>query len=64
VKSAVDNPSRLATRIRLHAAHMVGIQGFGYLGQALSAAEIFAALYGVIVFRPSMPAMPGTYAPV
>jgi transketolase len=40
VKSAVDDLSRLATRIRLPAAHMVGIQGFGYLGQALSAAEI------------------------
>jgi len=43
---------RLATRIRLNATHMVAIQGFGYLGQALSAAEIFAALFGGGVFRP------------
>lgn len=37
---------RLAARIRLNAAEMVAIQGFGYLGQALSAAEIFAVLFG------------------
>jgi transketolase len=48
----VGNLSKLATRIRLHAVHMVGIQGFGYLGQALSAAEIFAALYGGGLLRP------------
>jgi transketolase len=48
----VENLPALATRIRLHAVHMVGIQGFGYLGQALSAAEIFAALYGGGVMRP------------
>jgi len=48
----VEDLARLATRIRLHAVHMVGIQGFGYLGQALSAAEIFAALYGGGLMRP------------
>lgn len=37
---------RLAAKIRLHATKMVAIQGFGYLGQALSSAEIFAALFG------------------
>jgi len=37
---------RLATRIRLRATEMVAIQGFGYLGQALSSAEIFAVLFG------------------
>jgi transketolase len=37
---------RLAARIRLRATRMVAIQGFGYLGQALSAAEIFAVLFG------------------
>jgi transketolase len=36
----------LAARIRLHATRMVAIQGFGYLGQALSSAEIFAVLFG------------------
>jgi transketolase len=37
---------RLATQIRLSATRMVAIQGFGYLGQALSSAEIFAVLFG------------------
>ncbi len=37
---------RIATRIRLQATAMVAIQGFGYLGQALSSAEIFAVLFG------------------
>jgi transketolase len=37
---------RLATRIRLNAVRMVARQGLGYLGQALSSAEIFAVLYG------------------
>jgi transketolase len=37
---------RLATRIRIRATDMVAIQGFGYLGQALSSAEIFAVLFG------------------
>src|SRR6516165_6173606 len=42
---------RLATQIRLHATRMVAIQGFGYLGQALSSAEIFAVLFGSGVVR-------------
>jgi len=37
---------RLAARIRVCATNMVAIQGFGYLGQALSSAEIFAVLFG------------------
>ena len=40
---------RLAARIRLNATRMVAIQGFGYLGQALSSAEIFAALFGDVL---------------
>jgi transketolase len=49
VSAGLRSPSelrRLATRIRLSATRMVAIQGFGYLGQALSSAEIFAVLYG------------------
>lgn len=37
---------RMATRIRLHAIRMIAIEGFGYLGQAFSSAEIFATLFG------------------
>jgi transketolase len=37
---------KLSNRIRFHATHMVAIQGFGYLGQAMSAAEIFATIFG------------------
>jgi transketolase len=40
---------RLAARIRIRATDMVAIQGFGYLGQALSSAEIFAVLFGGIM---------------
>jgi transketolase len=36
----------MAARIRSNAVQMVAIQGFGYLGQALSSAEIFAVLFG------------------
>jgi transketolase len=43
----------LALRIRLRAVRMVAPQGLGYLGQALSSAEEFAALYGVVV-RPGV----------
>src|ERR1700757_3933823 len=42
---------RLATAIRLRAVPMVARQGFGYLGQALSAAEQYAAVYGT-AYRP------------
>jgi transketolase len=46
-QSSVDAAAlrRLATRIRIRATHMVAIQGFGYLGQAFSSAEIFAVLF-------------------
>ena len=39
----------LALRIRLRAVRMVAPHGLGYLGQALSAAEEFAALYGAVI---------------
>jgi len=42
---------RLATAIRLRAVAMVAPQGFGYLGQALSAAEQYAAVYGAAYRR-------------
>jgi transketolase len=41
----------LAARIRINAVRMVAIQGFGYLGQALSSAEIFAVLFGGDLLR-------------
>jgi transketolase len=56
---------RLAARIRANATRMVAIQGFGYLGQALSSAEIFAALFGSGVMRPGYDRFvlsPGHYA--
>lgn len=43
---------QLAARLRLQATRMVAIQGFGYLGQALSSAEIFAVLFGGGFVRP------------
>lgn len=36
---------RFADRLRLRAVRMVAPHGFGYLGQMLSSAELFAALY-------------------
>ncbi|MDG4830560.1 1-deoxy-D-xylulose-5-phosphate synthase N-terminal domain-containing protein [Solwaraspora sp. WMMD1047] len=48
---AAEELPRLAARIRLHAVRMVAMHGLGYLGQALSAAEVFAVLYGR-VYRP------------
>jgi transketolase len=42
---AVDDASRLADQIRLRAVKMVAPHGFGYLGQALSSAELLAALF-------------------
>ncbi len=44
----ITGPTRLgalADRIRLRAVRMVAPHGFGYLGQALSSAELFAALF-------------------
>ncbi len=46
---AVAAARRLATAIRLRALRMVARRGFGYLGQALSSAEQFAVLYGLVV---------------
>jgi transketolase len=43
--------SRVAARVRLNAVRMVAIQGFGYLGQVLSSAEIFVALFAGCAFR-------------
>jgi transketolase len=42
---------RLAARVKLNATRMVNIQGFGYLGQALSAGELIATLFGGGFFR-------------
>jgi transketolase len=42
---AVDEVSRFADQIRLRAVNMVAPHGFGYLGQALSSAELLAALF-------------------
>ncbi len=55
---------RLATQIKLDALDMISIQGFGYLGQALSAAEQFAVLFGAVL-RPGRDRFvlsPGHYA--
>ena len=53
VRLPLEGPGlrRLATQIRLQAIRMVAIQGFGYLGQALSSAEVFAVLFGGGVLR-------------
>lgn len=45
VSHAVNDVSRFADQIRLRAVKMVAPHGFGYLGQALSSAEIIAALF-------------------
>ena len=41
----VDDVARFAAQIRLRAVKMVAPHGFGYLGQALSSAELLAALF-------------------
>ena len=51
MQSASPDLPRLATAIRLRAVQMVAPQGFGYLGQVLSAAEQYAAVYGA-AYRP------------
>lgn len=43
---AAPDLARLADQLRLDALRMVAPHGFGYLGQVLSSAELFAALYG------------------
>ena len=55
-------PSTLATRIRLNAVRMIAPQGFGYLGQALSAAEQVAAFFTVAAQgRDRLVCSPGHY---
>ncbi len=51
-RQAIYDLRRLATQVRLSATRMVAIQGFGYLGQAFSSAEIFAVLFGAGLVRP------------
>lgn len=48
-----DDLKRFADRIRLDAVKMVQPHGFGYLGQALSAAEVIAAVY-LTAYRPDV----------
>ncbi|WP_245839722.1 transketolase [Mycobacterium aquaticum] len=55
---------RAAWRIRRRAVDMVAIEGFGYLGQALSVAELAAVLY-LVALRPGQDRLvvsPGHYA--
>jgi transketolase len=65
-EAAVQRLRSLATRIKLDALDMVAIQGFGYLGQALSAAEQFAVLFGEVIRHGSdrFVLSPGHYAVV
>jgi transketolase len=57
---------RLAIQIKLDALEMIAIQGFGYFGQALSAAEQFAVLFGEAIRhgRDRFVLSPGHYAVV
>jgi transketolase len=48
---SVSELQQIAARVRLDAIQMVSIQGFGYLGQALSSAEIFTALFAGDLLR-------------
>ncbi len=45
----VDRLHRLSVEIKLDALDMVAIEGFGYFGQALSAGEQFAVLFGELI---------------
>lgn len=61
--ATVEHLRAFADRIRLSAVRMVAPQGFGYLGQALSSAEIFATVYSN-AYRPDddqMVVSPGHY---
>ena len=52
----VERIRESAHRIRLNALHMGEVQGQGYIGQALGAADVFAALYlDQLRFRPQEP---------
>ncbi|MFM0619735.1 thiamine pyrophosphate-dependent enzyme [Paraburkholderia nemoris] len=58
---------RLSARVKVNATNMVSIQGFGYLGQALSAGDIFATMFGGGFIRPGHDRFvlsPGHYAVV
>lgn len=58
-----DDIRRAAWRIRRRALDMVAREGFGYLGQALSAAELFASLYvGALTPDDELVVSPGHYA--
>jgi transketolase len=54
----------LAARVRVLSLRMVARQGFGYLGQALSSAELFAVIYGDLLRagRDRFVLSPGHYA--
>jgi transketolase len=58
--------AELARRIKLDALEMIAIRGFGYLGQALSAGEQFAVLFGFAMRhgRDRFVLSPGHYAVV
>src|ERR1700675_842769 len=59
-----DALRRAAWRIRQRAVEMVAIEGFGYLGQALSSAELAAVLY-LTALRPDYDRLvvsPGHYS--
>ena len=63
--SELDELRRVAAEIRLSALRMVSIEGFGYLGQALSAAECFSVLFKGGFVRPGVDRFvlsPGHYA--
>ena len=52
----VDKISAAAYRIRHHALNMGEVQGQGYVGQALGAADLLATVYGdQLRFRPEDP---------
>ena len=58
-----EDLQRFADGVRLRAVRMVAPHGFGYLGQALSSAEIMATLY-LQAYRPGLDQLvcsPGHY---
>ena len=65
-QATVDDLRRLAVQIKLDALDMIAIQGFGYYGQALSAGEQFAVLFGAAMRhgRDRFVLSPGHYAVV
>lgn len=61
--TATADISAFADRLRLRAVRMIEPHGFGYLGQALSSAELFAALFSdhYIPDRDDLVVSPGHY---